>query len=116
VGVTDGEGHAQRDFAGLLVLSGGTPCHDDQVIRSMFGLTKVEAMIVKLLSDGIPPNEAARRLRVSPHTLRGYMKVIFAKLGVHRQSDLVRMITSRAGLIRVPPGDIANQITLTVNA
>jgi hypothetical protein len=57
-------------------------------------------MIVKLLSDGLTPTEVASRMRISPNTLRGYMKGIFTKLGVHRQSDLVRMIASTAGLYR----------------
>ena len=97
--VTDGA-RGSRRLAVLLTIPGGPPDHPEQVIRTMFGLTRVEASIVKFLSDGLAPNDIAARMRMSTNTLRGYMKGIFTKLGVHRQSDLVRMIASTAGLYR----------------
>ncbi len=66
----------------------------------MLRLTPVEAAITKLLSDGATPSEAAERMRMKPNTLRGYMKSIFVKLDVHRQSELVRLVCTTAGLLR----------------
>ena len=71
---------------------------DPDVIRTMFDLTRVESRIVKLLCDGFVPKEAAEQMRMTPNTLRHYMKVIFRKLNVHRQSELIALVTMTAGL------------------
>lgn len=101
VPASDGGASGGR-LAAVVVPSTAAPDHREHVIQGMFGLTRVEAAITKLLSDGVPPNEAAERTRLRPNTLRGYMKAIFAKLDVHRQSDLVRLVSTTAGLVRVP--------------
>ncbi|MBX9699818.1 MAG: LuxR C-terminal-related transcriptional regulator, partial [Acetobacteraceae bacterium] len=87
-------------LAAILLLPEDPPQHAERVIQAMFGLTPVEARIVKLLGDGQTPNEAARTMRMRPGTLRGYMKSIFVKLDVHRQSELVRLVCTTAGLLR----------------
>jgi DNA-binding CsgD family transcriptional regulator len=95
-------GAAPRRLAVIIIPPASAPDHPGNVIQGMFGLTRVEAAVTKLLSDGVPPNEAAARMRMSLNTLRGYMKAIFAKLGVHRQSELVRLVSTTAGVMRSP--------------
>ena len=87
-------------LAALILLPEEKPQHAERVIQALFGLTPVEARIAKLLGDGLTPNEAAEQMRLKPNTLRGYMKSIFVKLDVHRQSELVRLVSTSAGLLR----------------
>lgn len=72
----------------------------EQWLRELYGLTRVEAEITKLICQGYSPAEVGHRLRVSVHTVRGYLKPIFYKVGVHRQTDLVRVIAAGSGLLR----------------
>jgi DNA-binding CsgD family transcriptional regulator len=90
-------------IAAIVQPPGDLPEHEEGVIQALFGLTRVEASIARLLCEGMPPNEAAERLRIKPNTLRGYLKGIFLKLEVHRQADLVRLIGATAGLLRRAP-------------
>lgn len=87
-------------LAALLLLPDAAPVHAERVIQAMFGLTPVEARIAKQLADGLTLNEAAEQMRMRPNTLRSYMKSIFVKLDLHRQSELVRLISTTAGLLR----------------
>ena len=62
------------------------------VIRALFNLTPAEAGLALLLADGSTLEEAAVRLGSSRHTVRSQLRSIFAKTGVTRQTELVRLI------------------------
>lgn len=66
---------------------------DRAALRELFGLTEAEIRVATLLVGGYDRPAAARVLGVSEQTLRSHAKAIFAKMGVHRQSDLVRVIS-----------------------
>lgn len=68
-------------------------------LRRMFELTAAEARVAALIVEGIPVAEAARRLNISIHTVRTQLKNIFAKTGVGRQNELVRVATGGLALI-----------------
>lgn len=68
-------------------------------LRRMFDLTAAEARVAALIVEGIPVAEAARRLNISIHTVRTQLKNIFAKTGVGRQNELVRVATGGLALI-----------------
>lgn len=61
-------------------------------LSQLFGLTKAEAILATLLARGLSISEAAEELDVSPHTARAQLKSIFAKTGVTRQAELVRLL------------------------
>ena len=46
-----------------------------------------------LLARGLSLAEVSEAQNISPHTARAQLKAIFAKTGVSRQAELVRMIT-----------------------
>lgn len=73
------------------------------LLTTLFGLTRVEAEVALLLSDGFSVNDVADRLRTSKHTVRTYLKSIFQKTGTHRQATLVRLILMGAGAVRPTP-------------
>lgn len=63
-----------------------------QTLSQLFGLTRAEASLATLLARGLSVTEAAEELVVSPHTARAQLKAVFAKTGVTRQAELVRLL------------------------
>ncbi|MBX3485640.1 alpha/beta fold hydrolase [Phenylobacterium sp.] len=74
------------------------------VVRDSFGLTEAEVRVARLLRDGLSMQQIAERLDVSARTVRNQLQSVFAKLGVQRQSDLVRALTELAGVNRALHG------------
>lgn len=75
-------------------------------IRQSFGLTTAELRLARLLRDGRSLKEAADDLGVSHNTVRNQLRAIFDKMGVKRQSDLIRALTelsSLAGVLEARP-------------
>ncbi|MCG8357746.1 MAG: helix-turn-helix transcriptional regulator [Kiloniellales bacterium] len=64
---------------------------------SAYSLTKAEARLLRCLIDGQGLFEAAERLNITRNTARTHMRNIYAKVGTHRQADLVRL-TNRFSL------------------
>ncbi|HEX5199839.1 response regulator [Actinoplanes sp. CA-142083] len=63
------------------------------------GLTVREDEVLHLMAAGLDARAIARRLGISLHTCRGYVKAVLAKLGAHSQLEAVAIATRR-GLIR----------------
>lgn len=53
--------------------------------RQLAGLAPSDLEILRLLSDGVTVAQIARRLSLSPHTVRGRLRVIGTRLGVSGQ-------------------------------
>jgi len=53
------------------------------------GLTPQEVRLLKLLSEGHSYRTAADRLKISPNTVRDYIRTIYEKLHVHSKSEAV---------------------------
>lgn len=64
-------------------------------LEERFGLTPAEARIVKGLLGGLALKDLAGRQAVSLSTVRVQLAASFSKIGVHRQSDLVRLLLSQ---------------------
>jgi DNA-binding CsgD family transcriptional regulator len=58
----------------------------------VYGITNAEARLLGFLSNGQGLFEAANELAISKNTARTHMRNIYAKVGTHRQSDLVRLL------------------------
>ena len=63
-----------------------------QGLAELFGLTPAEANLALLLARGLSLAEASDTQSISQHTARAQLKSIFAKTGVSRQAELVRLI------------------------
>lgn len=61
-----------------------------------FGLTPREAQLALALRDGAALSHAAWRLGITEGTARQYLKCVFAKTGVRRQSELVALLSGLA--------------------
>ncbi len=55
-------------------------------------LTQTERTICLALFEGLSPPEAAARMGVAPSTVKSHLKSVFAKLGINRQVDLIRLL------------------------
>jgi len=65
---------------------------DTRILMSLYGLTKAEVNLAKLLAEGANLDQAAAELGIARNTARAQLRSIFAKTGVSRQSMLVSLI------------------------
>jgi len=56
------------------------------------GLTSREADVARLICDGLSDKEIAGRLKLSHHTVKDYLKRIYAKFRVHARAQLVSLM------------------------
>jgi DNA-binding CsgD family transcriptional regulator/GAF domain-containing protein len=66
---------------------------DPSVVRDVLGVTLGEARVAALIGAGLPPREAAQKLRITEETARTALKRVFSKVGVSRQSELAVLLT-----------------------
>ncbi|WP_421723977.1 helix-turn-helix transcriptional regulator [Bauldia sp.] len=71
-----------------------------EVIQETFELTPAEARVARRIGSGETIASAARALGIADDTARKQLKSVFAKSGVHRQSELVALLAS---LVLAPP-------------
>ena len=62
------------------------------LIIELYELTEREREVTQLLVSGMPIDEIAHALWISPHTLRDHVKAIFAKLRVSSRPELTAML------------------------
>lgn len=65
------------------------------LLEALFDLTAAEAKVASQLVEGQSVSEIALRQGVASNTVRMQLKSIFAKTGVHRQAELVGLLTIR---------------------
>ena len=62
------------------------------LLREAGGLTSREFDVTRLVAAGSKPREAADQLGIGFDTVRLHLKASFAKLGVHSQGELSRLV------------------------
>jgi DNA-binding CsgD family transcriptional regulator len=70
------------------------------LLMRAWGLSARERDVAALAMGGLPSQDIAAALFISPHTVRDHLKAIFAKTGVNSRRDLA------AALAGQPAGDI----------
>ncbi|MBI3785480.1 MAG: helix-turn-helix transcriptional regulator [Deltaproteobacteria bacterium] len=63
-----------------------------KAFRRALGLTKTEAEVAWLMGHALSIAETSRTLGVSIHTVRAHLRQIYAKVGVRRHAQLVRLV------------------------
>jgi DNA-binding CsgD family transcriptional regulator len=63
-----------------------------QILGELFALTPAEANLATLLARGLSLAQVSSTQSISQHTARAQLKSIFAKTGVSRQAELVRLV------------------------
>ena len=66
---------------------------NEHLLMRLFNLTPTEAKVVSLLVQGESVQAIARSQRVTPNTIRIQLKSVFNKTGVHRQAQLVSLLS-----------------------
>lgn len=65
---------------------------EENELRQAFGLTPAEARVAWLLASRNSNREIAEALRVTQHTARRHTERVLLKLGVHRRTDVQRVL------------------------
>ncbi|WP_276120174.1 helix-turn-helix transcriptional regulator [Pararhizobium qamdonense] len=95
-----------RDLFGADILVAATTVKtsslvpDPSILSALFDLSPAEARLATELTSGLTLQEAARRSNVTFKTARTYLERIFAKTGVHRQSELLVLLGNTAPLVQ----------------
>lgn len=87
--------HTGAGVARLMVVAAHNPAVSEEHIdrlRDWFGLTHAEARLAAMLADGGSTEDYCQLRGVSANATRFLLKGIFAKTGVNRQAQLVRLI------------------------
>ena len=63
-----------------------------QWLSDVYGLTETEARVALLASSGTGLADTARRLGISPNTVKTHLGRVFAKTGAGRQAELARLV------------------------
>jgi DNA-binding CsgD family transcriptional regulator/PAS domain-containing protein len=64
----------------------------DEVVASLYGLSRAEARVFLEIGQGRSIAEAAAALGISQNTVKSQLNRVYAGAGVHRQSDLARLL------------------------
>lgn len=74
-------------------------------VQEVFGLSSRETDVVKCLCRGYTNKEIAERLFISELTVKGHLKKIYQKMGVHSRATLISRILagSPASTLQEPP-------------
>lgn len=80
-------------------------------LRASFGLSPAETRLATLLREGLSLSEAADELGVALNTTRNQLRSIFDKMGLRRQTDLVRALSQLSALAGLLPARDAQGIT-----
>ncbi len=81
----------------LIVDPAGEAGIDPAVAAAALGLTRTESRVAVLLARDMSVREIAASMDRKESTIRTHVKHMFAKHGLSRQSDLVRLVRSLAG-------------------
>jgi CRP-like cAMP-binding protein len=56
------------------------------------GLTQREADVARLICEGLSDKEIAKKLNLSPHTIKDHLKKVYSKFRVHARAQLVSLM------------------------
>jgi DNA-binding CsgD family transcriptional regulator len=68
------------------------PVSTTEVLEQLYSLTRAEAELVRMLSEGRALDEVAAARNVTMNTVRSQLKQVFSKTDTKRQGELVRLV------------------------
>ena len=81
----------------LVVDPAARPRVDPAVAAEALGLTEMESRVAVLLAEGMTVRDVAAAMGRGESTIRSHVKHMFAKHGLSRQADLVRLVLAVGG-------------------
>lgn len=76
-----------------------------KVAQDLFTFTPAETALALELANGLSLEEAALKLGITRNTGRAHLRSIFAKTGIKRQAELVKVLLN--SIVSLGPGEIA---------
>ena len=100
IGPGDWSGGTDRPAVALFVrdIEGRSNPHV-ALVQRLFDLTSREALLAIHVANGLSVDDASRVLNVRLTTARAHLRSIFAKTGVRRQTELVRIVLNSVALL-----------------
>ncbi len=68
----------------------------EAVLQNVYGMTAAEIRLAMRMDQGLRLREAAEAERISYETARTRLKIVFGKLSIRRQAELIRMLNEIA--------------------
>jgi len=108
------EGDNQQDFAAAIqcILDGRQYVSPSMIPHlkppkniTLQSLTEKEQMVLSVIGDGSDDHQAAKRLKLSPHTVNTHRKAIMSKLALHHKGELM-LYALQQGYVIVAPGKV----------
>lgn len=92
----------QDELAAVLFVSDPEELFEaaQETLERLYGLTRAEARLTVLLSQGKPLAKAAEALGIGTGTARAHLKHVFGKTGTRRQAELVRLVLTGPAQLR----------------
>ena len=84
--------HLRSAAAILFVCDPGSPPIPSTWLTEAYGLTLAEARVALAVSSGATVADTARRLRISPNTVKTHLHRVYEKTGTCRQAELARLM------------------------
>lgn len=81
---------------GFLVREGRAAIDPRAMLAALYQLTPAETSLVVALFEGATPESYGAQRQVAQSTIKTQLRSVFDKTGVHRQSDLMRLLMSIA--------------------
>ncbi len=78
-----------RALKAAVIIESAHPDRIAPLLMSVHGLTLREQQVTRLVLQGSPTTQLARRLGITPHTVQQHLKSIFEKVGVRSRRALV---------------------------
>ena len=76
-------------------------------LAERFGLSAREQETVQFLLEGFTSKEIAQRMKISPNTVKAFIRLVMVKMGVSTRSGIIgKIVGSRAALEANTPSDL----------
>jgi DNA-binding CsgD family transcriptional regulator len=92
VNYTNGHSSPQQAFA-VLLERGGTGSISTSELSERFALTQRECETVEYLLQGLTSKEIAARMKISPNTVKAFLRLVMVKMKVSTRSGIAGKIT-----------------------
>jgi len=90
----DGPGSAKKLMIVMLERQGNEAVTIAE-IGKRFGLTAREQETVQLLLEGLTSKEIAQRMKISPNTVKAFVRLVMVKMNVSSRSGIIGRIVSK---------------------